>query len=260
MTSPEPRFARIAAIIGDPTRARMLSALMGGQYMAAGELAAASGVSAQTATGHLTKLIDSELVMLRTQGRHRYFKLASAEIGHALEALSLVAESSASAAKWNQGAYKPLKFARTCYSHLAGELGVALFEGLIARGTVARADIGERGGELRLTDIGRIELECIGVVLPKASSSASTRFAYACVDWSERRDHLAGGLAVALLDHAIEAGWLRRTEGSRALKLTPTGSKALAPWLDAQTRERRAMSHNPTAHERLAAQEASQPS
>jgi DNA-binding transcriptional ArsR family regulator len=231
MNSPEPRFARIAAIIGDPTRARMLSALMGGQYMAAGELAAASGVSAQTATGHLTKLIDAELVMLRTQGRHRYFRLANAEIGHALEALSLVAESSASEAKWNQGAYKPLKFARTCYSHLAGELGVALFEGLLARGTIARGANSERGGELQLTEAGRDELARAGITLPKLTSAAATRFAYPCVDWSERRDHLAGGLAVTLLDHCVEHGWLRRTEGSRALKLTPSGAKALAPWL-----------------------------
>jgi DNA-binding transcriptional ArsR family regulator len=234
MNSPEPRFARVAAIIGDPTRARMLSALMGGQYMAAGELAAVAGVSAQTATGHLTKLIDSELVILRTQGRHRYFRLANEEIGHALEALSLVAESSASEAKWSQGAYKPLKFARTCYSHLAGELGVALFEGLLARGTLSRAAIGERGGELQLTDSGREELAGMGIALPRVSSAAMSRFAYACVDWSERRDHLAGGLAVALLDHGVKHGWLRRTEGSRALKLTPTGAKALAPWLEVQ--------------------------
>jgi DNA-binding transcriptional ArsR family regulator len=228
MTPPEPRFARIAAIIGDPTRARMLSALMGGQYIAAGELAAIAGVTAATATGHLTKLIDSELVLLRTQGRHRYFKLASPEIGHALEALSLVAESSASQAKWSQGAYKPLKFARTCYSHLAGELGVALFEGMIARGTLAF-----RGGVLELTDAGRDELVALGVVLPRVTAAASNRFAYACVDWSERRDHLAGGLAVALLDHCVERGWLRRVEGSRALRLTPPGSTALAPWLSA---------------------------
>jgi DNA-binding transcriptional ArsR family regulator len=129
MTSPEPRFARIAAMIGDPTRARMLSALMGGQYLAAGELAAAAGVSAQTASTHITKLLDSELVALRVQGRHRYLRLADAEIAHALEALSLVAERGAASAKWEQGAYKPLKAARTCYSHLAGELGVALFDG-----------------------------------------------------------------------------------------------------------------------------------
>ena len=226
MVSPEPRFARIASMIGDPTRARMLSALMGGQYLAAGELAAAAGVTAQTASGHISKLLANELVVLRTQGRHRYVRLADAEIAHALEALSLVAERSASAAKWEQGAYKPLKAARTCYSHLAGELGVALFDGLLARGTLAPHD-----GHFVLSAAGRDELRAIGLALPDAGNSTSRRFAYPCLDWSERRDHLAGGLAVALLAHAIEHGWLKRVRDSRALTLTPPGRAGLAPWL-----------------------------
>lgn len=228
MVSPEPRFARIAAMIGDPTRARMLSALMGGQYLAAGELAAAAGVSAQTASGHIGKLLANELVVLRTQGRHRYVRLADAEIAHALEALSLVAERGASAAKWEQGAYKPLKAARTCYSHLAGELGVALFDGLLARGTITPHD-----GHFVLSEPGREALRALGLDLP-AASTAPRRFAYPCLDWSERRDHLAGGLAVALLAHAVERGWLRRVPESRALTLTPPGRQALAPWLAAQ--------------------------
>jgi DNA-binding transcriptional ArsR family regulator len=226
MTSPEPRFARIAAMIGDPTRARMLAALMGGQYLAAGELAAAAGVSAQTASGHIAKLIDSELVELRVQGRHRYLRLADAEIAHALEALSLVAERGAAASKWEQGAYKPLKAARTCYSHVAGELGVALFEGLLARGTLVPCD-----GHFALSASGRDEMAQLGVALPALTAASVRRFAYACLDWSERRDHLAGTLAVALLDHAVAQGWLRRTPSSRALTLTPPGAKALAPWL-----------------------------
>jgi len=226
MSSPEPRFARIAAMIGDPTRARMLAALMGGQYMAAGELAAAAGVSAPTASAHITKLLDAELVELRIQGRHRYLRLADAEIAHALEALSLVAERGAASRKWEQGAYKPLKAARTCYSHLAGELGVALFEGLLARGTLVAHD-----GQFVLSDAGRDELMQLGVALP---APGAKRYAYACVDWSERRDHLAGGLAVALLEHAVAQGWLRRQSGSRALTLTPPGASALARWIGAR--------------------------
>jgi DNA-binding transcriptional ArsR family regulator len=229
MTSPEPRFAKVAAMIGDPTRARMLSALMGGQFLAAGELAAASGVTAQTASGHIAKLVDAELVVVRTQGRHRYFRLADAEIAHALEALSLVAERSAQADKWSQGAYKPLKAARTCYSHLAGELGVALFDGLLARGTIAGRD-----GHFVISEAGRAELAQLGIELPPDGTAASRRIAYPCLDWSERRDHLAGTLAVSLLELSLERGWLRRVEGSRALRLTPSGKQALAPWLDAQ--------------------------
>jgi DNA-binding transcriptional ArsR family regulator len=238
MSHPEPRFARIAAMIGDPTRARMLAALMGGQYLAAGELAEVAGVTAQTASTHLTQLVDNELVVVRTQGRHRYFRLADADIGHALEALSLVAERAGSADKWNHGAYKPLKAARTCYSHLAGELGVALFAGLLARGTLAPRD-----GQFVLTDVGRHELQTLGVALP---APGSKRQAYACLDWSERRDHLAGALAVSLLDHAIAHGWLRRVAGSRALTLTPDGRRALAPWLSdqAQAQPARSVSAN----------------
>ncbi|HEX6707732.1 MAG TPA: helix-turn-helix transcriptional regulator [Albitalea sp.] len=227
MTAPEPRFAKIASMIGDPTRARMLAALMGGQFLAAGELAAAAGVTPQTASTHVAKLVDAELVVARTQGRHRYFRLADADIAHALEALSLVAERSASADKWEQGPYKPLKAARTCYSHLAGELGVRLFEGLLARRTLTPRD-----GYFVLSGEGRDELGAMGLELPAiGSAAAARRFAYPCLDWSERRDHLAGGLAVALLEHGIDKGWLRRTEGSRALRLMPSGERALAPWL-----------------------------
>lgn len=230
--TPEPRFAKVAAMIGDPTRARMLSALMGGQYLAAGELAAAAGVSAQTASTHITKLLDAELVVLRVQGRHRYVRLADAEIAHVLEALSLVAERGASARKWEQGAYKPLKAARTCYSHLAGELGVALFEGLMARGTLVPVD-----GQFALSEAGRAEMEGLGIVPPTVSATSSRRFAYACLDWSERRDHLAGSFAVALLEHALESGWLTRRKASRALTLTPAGAQALAPWIAAPRAE-----------------------
>ena len=227
MTSPEPRFAKVAAMIGDPTRARMLSALMGGQYLAAGELAAAAGVTAQTASAHVAKLVEADLVVARAQGRHRYFRLADADIGHALEALSLVAERSASADKWTQGPYKPLKAARTCYSHLAGELGVQIFEGMLARGALTSRD-----GYFVVSPRGRDELSALGVAVPDIESPAAARkFAYPCVDWSERRDHLAGGLAVLMLERFIDQQWLRRVEGSRALRLTPSGARQLAPML-----------------------------
>lgn len=224
MTSPEPRFAKIAAMMGDPTRARMLAALLGGEYLAAGELAQAAGVMPQTASTHIAQLLDAELVVARSQGRHRYFRLADADIAHALEALSLVAERSAGADKWERGAYKPLKAARTCYGHLAGELGVKLFNGLLARGTLVPCE-----GHFALTPAGREHLSALGV--PAPAEGAGRRFAYPCLDWSERRDHLAGNLAVALLAQAQEAGWVLRAKDSRAVSLTPTGARAWAPWL-----------------------------
>ena len=211
-------------MIGDPTRARMLSALMGGQFISAGELAAAAGVSAQTASTHIAKLLDAELILLRTQGRHRYLRLAGEEVAHVLEALSFVAERSAHADKWERGAYKPLKAARTCYRHIAGELGVALFEGLLARGTL----VAQRG-HCALTASGEAELRALGIALP--SDAGSRRFAHPCFDWSERRDHLAGSLAASLLDHCLEQDWVRRSKDSRALQLTPPGAKELARWI-----------------------------
>ena len=227
VVAPEPRFTKIAAMIGDPTRGRMLAALMGGQYLSAGELATAAGVSAATASSHIAKLLDAELVVLRAQGRHRYLRLAGDEVAKVLEALSFVAERSAHADKWERGAYKPLKAARTCYRHIAGELGVALFEGLLARGTLVARD-----GHCALSEAGRAELAALGLALPEApSATASRAFAHACFDWSERRDHLAGGLATRLLDHSLAQGWLRRSGGSRTLALTPPGAAALACWL-----------------------------
>jgi DNA-binding transcriptional ArsR family regulator len=233
MPSPEPRFSKIAASIGDPTRARMLAVLMGGQALAAGELAAAAGVGASTASAHIAKLLDAELIVARMQGRHRYLRLAGDDIAHALEALSLVAERSAHADKWSQGAYRPLKAARTCYRHIAGELGVGLFEGMLARGTLIA-----RGSGLELSAAGRAEFETLGLPLPAASAgdarggaTVTRRFAHACFDWSERRDHLAGSLAVSLLDHSLARGWLRRVEGSRALQITPPGAQALSRWI-----------------------------
>lgn len=234
MSAPEPRFARIATLIGDPTRARMLSALMDGGYLAAGELAQAAGVTAQTASSHIAKLVESELVVVRTQGRHRYFRLADADIAHALEALSLVAERSAAADKWAHGPYRPLKAARTCYGHLAGELGVQLFDGLLARGTLVPAE-----GQFVPSERGRQELAELGLELPPVGR----RFAYACLDWSERRDHLAGSFAVAFLDHALQQGWVRRAKDSRAVTLTPAGAKAWSAWL--QPRPMRSVASKP---------------
>jgi len=223
MPHPEPRFARIAALIGDPTRARMLAALMGGQALSAGELAQVAGIAAQTASSHIAQLLASELVVLRVQGRHRYLRLADADVAHALEALQLVGERHAGAARWEQPAYRPLKQARSCYSHLAGELGVALLDGMLARDTL----VGDAGG-FRLSAAGQAQCEALGLVVP---GPAGRRFAYPCLDWSERRDHLAGSFASALLDHALGHDWLRRVKDSRALTLTPTGRAALAGWL-----------------------------
>ena len=218
-SSAGPRFARVAAAIGDPTRARMLGALMDGASRPAGEIAEAAGVHPSTASGHLAKLVGEGLVAVQVQGRHRYYRVSDADVARALEALSVVAERAGAADKWQREPYRSLKAARTCYRHLAGELGVRLFQGLMARGCVAG---GEEGYDLTVK--GRAWLEEIGIESPPAPGE---RFAYPCLDWSERRHHLAGRLATSLLDHFLARRWLARVPQSRALRLTPQGRRTL---------------------------------
>ena len=224
-SSIQPRFARIAAAIGDPTRSRMLGALMDGASLPAGEIAQAAGINASTASAHLARLVEEGLVAVRAQGRHRYYSVSDADVAHALEALSVLAERAAAPDKWQREPYRPLKLARTCYRHLAGELGVRLFQGLVARGRLVG-----RGDGYELTPRGRSWLEEVGV--ESAPAMRGERYAYACLDWSERRNHLAGRLATSLLEHFLARHWLARTPQSRALKLTPHGRRTLLPLLD----------------------------
>jgi len=227
--NPEPRFATIAAMIGDPTRARMLSHLLGSEHATASELARAAGITPQTASAHLAKLVDTELVVIRTQGRHRYFRLAGGEIAHALEALALVGERDATdrvaSGKWSQGAYRPLREARSCYGHLAGRLGVVLHDSLIERRALAFD-----GDAFHVTDEGRATLRALGIDADTVRSGRRG-IVYPCLDWSERRDHFAGPLAVAMLGHFVAMRWLSRMPGSRALAATPVGRRCLAALL-----------------------------
>jgi DNA-binding transcriptional ArsR family regulator len=215
----EPRFARVAAAIGDPTRARMLSVLLVGSSLPAGEIARAAGISASSASEHLRLLVNEGLVDARSQGRHRYFRVKNAEVARALEALAVVAAGSDAAEKWSREPYRQLKYARSCYHHLAGELGVQLLESLISRRALTASEEG-----YKLTRNGEAWLAQIGIVPPQRSAE---RYAYACLDWSERRDHLAGRLATVMLDHFLERRWLVRGDHPRSLKITPQGSRLL---------------------------------
>lgn len=224
MSSPEPRFARIAALLADPTRARMLAHLLGGQARTAGELARAAGVTPQAASSQLAQLLDAGLLSMRPQGRHKYFALADADVAHALEALALVTERDAVATRWQRPGYAPLKHARRCYGHLAGELGVAQLRMLLARGYLTEGDEG-----FELTPAGQDWLGALGVAPPPARG----RQAWRCMDWSQRQDHLAGPLAKALLEHYLARDWLRASTHDRALRPTPAGQLKLLPLLAA---------------------------
>lgn len=221
----EPGFFRIAAAMADPSRARMLATLLGGEYRSAGELAGAAGITAQAASTQLAHLVDSLLVVVRQQGRHKYFALADADVAHALESLSLLAERDSVSRRWERPGYQPLKCARRCYGHMAGETGVAQFEMLLRCQYLQMVQ-----GSLQLTPAGHQWLMALGLSLP---GGAGNRFAYPCMDWSERKDHLAGTLAKALLEHYLQNNWLQPDADSRALKITPLGRRELLPLLAA---------------------------
>jgi DNA-binding transcriptional ArsR family regulator len=214
----------VAAVVADPARSRMLAYLMAGEYASASELARAASVTPATASGHLGKLMDARFVVCEPRGRHRYYRLADAEVAHALEALALVAERDAHDAAWAHPQRARLRLARCCYGHLAGQLGVAVFDALQRGGRLASTSSG-----FELTDSGRAWLERLGLIPSRPNSRR--RFAYRCLDWSERRDHLGGQLADELYQHFTSKGWLRRASG-RAVEVTPNGQQELLPQLN----------------------------
>ncbi len=227
-TAHEPRLARVAAMIADPARSRMLAYLLDGSYASASELKVAASITAQTASGHLKKLQENGFVVCEPRGRHRYFKLADAEVAHALEALAMVAERNSHDKAWENPVRQRLRYARCCYGHLAGRLGVALHDQLIAKKCLKK----NGDGKLAITKAGVLHFAAIGYQPNLAA------LAYPCLDWSERRDHLAGALASSLLEHFLEQKWLARQSprqakqtGNRILTVTLLGKAELLPWL-----------------------------
>lgn len=215
----EPRLARVAAVVADPARSRMLAHLLSGEFASAGELARAASVSAATASGHLRTMLDAGFVTAQARGRHRYYRLAGPEVAHALEALALVAERGTHERDWARPERATLRQARCCFGHLAGALGVGLFEAMLASGSLLDTI---EGFELTPTGIAWLA----GLGFTPSPASRRRRYAYRCLDWSERRDHLAGQLADELFAHCVAQGWLRRGAG-RVVELTPAGRLVL---------------------------------
>lgn len=216
-------LARTAALLGDPARAGMLTVLMDGRALTASELARAAGVTPQTASGHLAQLTEAGLLAVARQGRHRYHRLASPAVARMLEGVMAVAAGPdpVRPAPRRGPRDAALREARTCYDHLAGRLAVAMADALVARGAV---ELGADGGAV--TPAGEAFLGGLGVDLAAASSGRRV-FCRPCLDWSERRPHIAGALGAALLATCLESGWLRRNPGSRAVAVTPDGRLAL---------------------------------
>jgi DNA-binding transcriptional ArsR family regulator len=214
--APVTRFqlAEIGSLLADPARAAMLLALMDGSARPAGELAAVADIAASTASEHLRRLCEGGLLTALAQGRHRYYRLADEEVAHLLETL-VTARSAPSPAR-SQRVPTALAFARTCYRHLAGRLGVSLFDGLRAQGgLMLDAD------SVRLTAPGTLRLREAGLL--DDGEDIDHLSGRACLDWTERRFHLAGPLGCELTRRLIERRWLRRSERERTLALGDAG-------------------------------------
>ena len=219
---PDVAVSALAATIGEPARARMLYLLLDGRARTATELAVAADVAPSTASVHLQRLTTGRLVRVLPQGRHRYYSLKGPEVAAALEALSVLAGG----ARETQMSRTPagLRFARTCYDHIAGALGVSLHDRFTSLGWFARIPSSDGGYELTLS--GTLALDALGVDV-SAARGLRRRLAYPCVDWSERRPHLAGAVGAAVLDVALKRKWVVRDLDSRALELTPYGRREM---------------------------------
>eukprot|EP00903_Cladosiphon_okamuranus_P001798 g1796.t1 len=218
-----PDIARIGALIGDPARANILSALLSGKALTATELATEAGITGQTASSHLKKLMDGGLLSQAKQGRHRYFTLAGPEVGTVLEAIMGLAAHKGHL-RTRTGPRDPaMRAARVCYDHLAGDMAVRIFDSLQAREMLAASS--DKGG-LALTEKGAAFISHIGIDL-NALTASRRPMCRACLDWSERRNHLAGSLGAALLTHFQDQHWLRREDGSRTVHISPKGEAAM---------------------------------
>ncbi|MCU7821337.1 ArsR/SmtB family transcription factor [Kitasatospora sp. DSM 101779] len=223
--SPGGDLAAVAGLLADGTRAAFCLALLDGRAWTAGELARYAGVAAPTATEHLNRLVGGGLLAEERQGRHRYVRLADPQVAELVEQLAALApgrpERPASLAA--DGRRRALAHARTCYDHLAGTVGVAITDAMTAKGLLDWTQ------GLRLTADGELWLGTAGVTVPSVSRRPAVR---PCLDWTERRPHLAGAVGAALCRHALAEGWVTRIGTSRAVAVTPAGRRILRDRLD----------------------------
>lgn len=216
-----PNIANIAALIADPARAAILDALLDGRAWTATELSLEAGVTPQTTSSHLAKLLDGGMVRVAKQGRHRYYRLAGPEVAHILETLAVVAGGRKAPRSAGQAEAAKLRHARTCYDHLAGQLGVGL-----VRAMVAQRVLKPETEDFAVTRKGEDFLRGLGIDLAAARAKRRA-FARQCIDWSEREPHLGGALGAALAARCFDAGWLRRVRASRRVEVTPAGAREL---------------------------------
>lgn len=214
-------MAAVAALVADPARGRMLDALMDGRERRAGELADLAGVAPSTASGHLARLLAGGLVVCEVRGRERRYRLASTAVAEALEALARLAPLVEGRSLRVADRVEAIRRARTCYDHLAGRLGVSLTQAFVEREVLV-----VRNSSYELTVAGEQTLAELGVDV-SAARAHQRSFARACLDWSERRTHLAGSLGAAVADAILARGWVRRRPRDRGLIVTERGLTGL---------------------------------
>ncbi|WP_211474493.1 ArsR/SmtB family transcription factor [Collimonas humicola] len=229
--SPQPNISSVAFLIAEPARAAMLLALCDGSALPAGELAHAAGITAQTASAHLAKLLYGGLLSCEQQGRHRYYRLSDPHVAAAIEHLAAISSADVVRRRPLNRATQDLRFARCCYDHLAGQLGVAVTQALQQRRFIAAG----ADKQFELSAAGRAWFTAIGVDVG-ALKPTRNGLARQCLDWTERSHHLAGPLGVQLMSALCDAGWLRRTKSSRAIQVTPKGWAGLKAQLDIDER------------------------
>lgn len=220
----DPNIATVAALIGDPARAAILMAVADGRALPAGELATIAGLSPSGASAHLTKLLEGGLLALEREGRHRYYRLAEPGVAGALESLALIAPQPSRTAVARSPGVQALRYARSCYDHLAGELGVQFAVALEHRGLIASAGPGKR---LEVTPAGMAWFEAVFGIDVRKLRPGRHGLARRCLDWTERRHHVAGPLGARLLQRCCELGWLKQTARSRVVQLTHEGRHSL---------------------------------
>lgn len=212
-----PNMAEIAALLGETSRATILASMMDGRFHTASELAYMAAIKPQTASFHLAKLVEGKLIKVEKQGRHRYFQLAGEDIAQFLESFLAISPPPEVRSLKQSSQIKLLQDARTCYDHLAGKLGVQLTESMLKAGYLTL-----EGKQFVLTDEGTLFFTTFGIDLT-ALKRKRRSFSHACLDWSERRYHLAGALGCELLNQFFNLGWLLRVPSIRAIKVTEKG-------------------------------------
>ncbi len=222
-----PNIVGIAALIGDHARCAMLTALMSGEALTATELATEANITKQTASSHLAKLEDAGLVAVESQGRHRYFRLAAPDVAQLLESLMGVAQRTG-ATRVRPGPREPaLRKARVCYDHLAGDLGVAIYDSFLKQRFIrVHRNKDQKAPTIDLTRKGREFIKGLNIDI-QTTPKSKRPLCRPCLDWSVRRHHLAGSLGAAILNHCYQKKWAKRIDGTRVVHFFPKGEQSL---------------------------------